>query len=322
MTQKEIAKLLNVSQPTVSMALQGSERISPSLREAVRNLAAHSGYRPNLAGQLLRQGRSNIIGAVFPSLTNGFYAELFQELQRRLSPHGYLLHLTQAETAEELAATALSLRQMQVAGVIAVGSAAAALLPLREEGIALVFYGGDIPLECGASQVLPDRFHAAAEVMDYLLKQGRRHIAFLGATYDIEPRFRAYRDAVAAGGLPEVVIRSLGRGASMESGCRMMDQLLREHPEIDAVFCHKDELAIGALRAAVKAGIRVPQQIALCGFDGIEAGEFTTPSLTSVEQPRREITASLVTELLASLADPKRCRFISIPCRLIVRESA
>ena len=322
MTQKEIAKLLNVSQPTVSMALKGSERISPSLREAVRNLAAHSGYRPNLAGQLLRQGRSNVIGAVFPSLTNGFYAELFQELQRRFLPHGYLLHLSQAESAEELAATADSLRRMQVAGVIAIGSAAGTLLPLRDEGIALVFYGGDTELDCGASQVLPDRYHAAAEVMNYLFKQGRRHIAFLGATYDIEPRFRAYREAVAAAGLPEVVIRSNGLGASMESGCRMMEQLLREHPEIDAVFCHKDELAIGALRAAVKAGIRLPEQIALCGFDGIEAGEFTTPPLTSVEQPRREITASLVAELLAVLADPKHCRFVSIPCRLIVRESA
>jgi len=322
MTQKEIAKQLNVSQPTVSMALKGSERISPSLREEVRKLAAHSGYHPNLAGQLLRQGRSNVIGAVFPSLTNGFFAELFQELQSRLLPHGYLLHLSQAESPEELAATAASLRQMQVAGVIAIGSAADALLPLRDEGIALVFYGGDSELGCGVSQILPDRYHAAAEVMDYLLKQGRRHIAFLGATYEAELRFRAYREAVAAAGLPETVIRSNGRGASMESGCRMMEQLLRERPEIDAVFCHNDELAIGALRAAVKAGIRVPEQIALCGFDGIEAGEFTTPPLTSVEQPRREITASLVSELLASLADPTHCRFVSIPCRLIARESA
>ena len=95
MTQKEIAKLLNVSQPTVSMALNGSERISRELRDAVRKLADRSGYRPNLAGQLLRQGRSNVVGAVFPSLTNNFFAELFQELQNQLIPHGYLLYLVQ-----------------------------------------------------------------------------------------------------------------------------------------------------------------------------------------------------------------------------------
>lgn len=322
MTQKEIAKLLNVSQPTVSMALKGAERISPSLREAVRKLAATSGYRPNLAGQLLRQGRSNIIGAVFPSLTNGFYAELFQELQRCLWPHGYLLQLLQAGSDQELAAAAISLRQMQVAGVIAIGSAAEALLPLRDEGIALVIYGGDTVLDCGISQVLPDRYQAAVEVMAYLIRQGRRHIAFLGAIHDIEPRFRAYLEAVNAAQIEEVVIRACDLGVTMESGSRMMDRLLLGHPRVDAVFCHNDELAIGAIRAAVKAGVRIPQTIALCGFDGIETGEFTTPSLTSVEQPRRDITAALVTELLAVLADPKHCRFISIPCRMIIRESA
>ena len=74
MTQKEIAKQLNISQATVSMALKGSERISPAVREAVRRLAADIGYRPNPAGQMLRLGRSNVIGAVFPSLTSSLTA--------------------------------------------------------------------------------------------------------------------------------------------------------------------------------------------------------------------------------------------------------
>ena len=93
MTQKDIALKLNVSQATVSMALKGSPRISQALRDSVRKLVDDCGYRPNLAGQLLRRGRSNIIGAVFPSLRHGFHAELFQELQRQLLPQGYLLYL-------------------------------------------------------------------------------------------------------------------------------------------------------------------------------------------------------------------------------------
>ena len=106
MTQKEIAKQLNISQATVSMALKGSERISPAVREAVQKLASDAGYRPNPAGQMLRLGRSNVIGAVFPSLTNSYYAELFQELQRGLEPHGYLLYFIPAETHPEAAAAA------------------------------------------------------------------------------------------------------------------------------------------------------------------------------------------------------------------------
>ena len=98
MTQKEIARKLNVSQATVSMALKGSARISQTLRDSVRKLADDSGYLPNLAGQLLRQGRCNVIGIVFPSLVNSFYAELYQELQRKLQPHGYLLYTSPAPT--------------------------------------------------------------------------------------------------------------------------------------------------------------------------------------------------------------------------------
>ena len=145
MTQKDIALKLNVSQATVSMALKGSPRISQALRDSVRKLVDDCGYRPNLAGQLLRRGRSNIIGAVFPSLRHGFHAELFQELQRQLLPQGYLLYLCCAESREELVSVAGYLKQLQVAGVVAIGSAAEVLLPLREAGIALVFYGGGSP---------------------------------------------------------------------------------------------------------------------------------------------------------------------------------
>ena len=98
MTQKEIARALNITQAAVSMALKGSERISPKLRESVRKLAEDAGYQPNLAGQMLRGGRTSLIGAVFPRLTNPFYAELFQEIQNQLRPRGFLLYFAPAET--------------------------------------------------------------------------------------------------------------------------------------------------------------------------------------------------------------------------------
>ena len=204
MTQKDIALKLNVSQATVSMALKGSPRISQALRDSVRKLVDDCGYRPNLAGQLLRRGRSNIIGAVFPSLRHGFHAELFQELQRQLLPQGYLLYLCCAESREELVSVAGYLKQLQVAGVVAIGSAAEVLLPLREAGIALVFYGGDAPLEAEVSQVLPDRRSAGMEMTRYLIGRGRRRIAFIGASNPDEPRFCGYRaaDRICHPGIP------------------------------------------------------------------------------------------------------------------------
>lgn len=322
MTQKEIAKQLNISQATVSMALKGSERISPAVREAVRRLAADIGYRPNPAGQMLRLGRSNVIGAVFPSLTNSYYAELFQELQCGLEPHGYLLHFIPAGSHAEAASAAASLQSMRVAGVVALGMFAEQLLPLRDDGIALVFYGGEQLISEQVSQVLPDRFGAGRELTDFLIRRGRKHIAFLGAQGKEEQRYRGYCAALAAAGMEARPMPVPPACDLLTAGYEGMRQLLLRHPDTDGVFAHNDDMAIGALRAAAEAGIQVPETLSLAGFDNITAGRYTSPALTSVEQPRGEIARLLVEELCAVLRDFHHARFVSVPCRLTIRESA
>ncbi len=322
MTQKEIAKQLNISQATVSMALKGSERISPTVREAVRKLAADTGYRPNPAGQMLRLGRSNVIGAVFPSLTNSYYAELFQELQRGLEPYGYLLYFIPAGSLPEATSAAASLRNMWVAGIVALGMFAEPLLPLREDGIALVFYGGDRQISEQVSQVLPDRFNAGRELTEFLIRRGRKHIAFLGAQETAEQRFRGYCAALAAAGLPERSVPVPPGSDLLSAGYEGMRQLLLRYPDTDGIFAHNDEIAIGALRAAAEAGIRVPEALSVAGFDNIIAGRYATPALTTVEQPRSEIARLLVQELCAVLHDFRHAGYLSVSCRLKIRESA
>lgn len=322
MTQKEIAKQLNISQATVSMALKGSERISPAVREAVRRLAADIGYRPNPAGQMLRLGRSNVIGAVFPSLTNSYYAELFQELQCGLEPHGYLLYFIPAGSHAEAASAAASLQSMRVAGVVALGMFAEQLLPLRDDGIALVFYGGEQLISEQVSQVLPDRFGAGRKLTDFLIRRGRKHIAFLGAQGKEEQRYRGYCAALAAAGMEARPMPVPPACDLLTAGYEGMRQLLLRHPDTDGVFAHNDDMAIGALRAAAEAGIQVPEALSLAGFDNITAGRYTSPALTSVEQPRGEIARLLVEELCAVLRDFHHARFVSVPCRLTIRESA
>lgn len=323
MTQKEIAKTLNITQAAVSMALKGSDRISPMLRESVRELAKHTGYRPNLAGQMLRRKRTNVIGAVFPRLTNLFYAELFQEIQKQLLPRGYMLYLATAETPEELRKTVENLRQMRVAGVIGLAYGGTELLPLKNDGIALVLYGGDSMLNAGVSQILPERYQAALELMRFLVARGRRRIAFLGSDFADEPRFRAYSDVLKESGLPPSLIplRDISPVNYMDAGFSATEAYLKTHPETDAIFAHNDELALAAKRAVAFAGYSIPQDIALAGFDNISTGAYLTPSLTTVEQPREKITDALISELFASLEDPEHHAFISIPCRLVIRES-
>lgn len=321
MTQKEIAGALNITQATVSMALRGSPRISPALREAVARLAADSGYQPNIAGQMLRKKRTNVIGAILPRLTNLFYAELFQEVQKRLLPHGYMLYFSPASNREERARAIATLRQMCVAGVIGSTSACRELLELRRTGTAVVLYGGNSRLD-GVSQVLPDREAGAEMLIRHLLERGRRRIAYFGGNSPECGRYRAYRKVLGEAGLPALNIPFDTDSALDPAGvsATLLDHLQR-HPGIDAIFTHNDELAVAARRAIDIAGYSVPDDIALAGFDNIPYGMYMIPPLTTVEQPRGEIAEALIAELFASLRDPSHHAFVSIPCRLVVRES-
>ena len=322
MNQKLIAEKLNISQATVSMALKGSPRISRALSETIRKLAEDSGYHPNLAGQLLRQGRSNVIGVILPSLVNKFYAELFQELQKLLTPRGYLLYFSQIQEKGGLEQLADYLKKLRVAGIIAIGNIAGELFPMCSRDTALVFYGGDKPLDLAASQILPDRFQAGLEMTRYLIARGRRRIAFLGVSSQEEQRFRGYCRALNEAGIPFRPELAVPGRDSLNSGYEMMRSVLAGSPDTDGVFAHNDEIAIGAMRAAGEAGYSIPGRLSLAGFDNIETGRYLHPALTTVDQPREAIAELLAEELLASMNDSARHRLVTVPCRLVIRESA
>ena len=322
MNQKLIAEKLNISQATVSMALKGSPRISRALSETIRKLAEDSGYHPNLAGQLLRQGRSNVIGVILPSLVNKFYAELFQELQKLLTPRGYLLYFSQIQEKGGLEQLADYLKKLRVAGIIAIGNIAGELFPMCSRDTALVFYGGDKPLDLAASQILPDRFQAGLEMTRYLIARGRRRIAFLGVSSQEEQRFRGYCRALNEAGIPFRPELAVPGRDSLNSGYEMMWSVLAGSPDTDGVFAHNDEIAIGAMRAAGEAGYSIPGRLSLAGFDNIETGRYLHPALTTVDQPREAIAELLAEELLASMNDSARHRLVTVPCRLVIRESA
>ena len=107
----------------------------------------------------------------------------------------------------------------------------------------------------------------------------------------------------------------------MDSAFDAVRHHLLEHPETDAIIAHHDELALVARRAILQTGRSIPQEVALTGFDNISIGRYVTPSLTTVEQPQKQIARSIIHELLESMKDPGHREFISIPCRLVIRES-
>ena len=134
----------------------------------------------------------------------------------------------------------------------------------------------------GVSQVLPDRYAAGREAVRHLLAAGRRRIAFLGMKNPQEPRCRAYLDVLAEAGLEPLTLRAGEDGDSPEAGCRLMRELLFSRPDTDAVFTHNDELAIGALRAALQLGRKVSEELAVFGGTKLPGARATSSSYSRV----------------------------------------
>lgn len=323
MTQAEIAKKLNLTQAAVSMALNHHPAISDATRRRVLELAGKCGYRPNLAGQMLRRKRTNIIGVILPMLTNSYFAELFMMLQDHLEKAGFVLHLSQVRNRAEFEAAVDSLRRINIGGLITMADAPEILRELKSSGLPMAVYGASYNID-GVCQVVPNHYAAGFEMTEYLISRGCRHLVFAGRRYKEEARCKGFEDACAKHGIAPEEIISLepGQTASPENGWKEMNKFFDSRRPCDAVFAHNDEFALGVIRAAREHGIRVPEDVLVTGFDNIPVAEYLSPSLTTVEQPKELIASSLAGELIKSISDPSYSGRVDIACRIVKRQSA
>ena len=323
MTQAEIAKKLNLTQAAVSMALNHHPAISDATRRRVLELAGKCGYRPNLAGQMLRRKRTNIIGAILPMLTNSYFAELFLLLQDHLEKAGFVLHLSQVRNRTEFESALDSLRRINIGGLITLAEAPELLLELKAAGLPMAVYGASHNIE-GVCQVAPNHYAAGFEMTEYLISRGCRHLVFAGRRHKEEARCKGFEDACAKHKIvPEEILDfDSGEMAAPENGWKMMSEFFSRKTPCDAVFAHNDEFALGVIRAAREHGIRVPDDLLVSGFDNISLSEYLSPSLTTVEQPKELIASSLAGELIKSIADSTYSGRVDIACRIVKRQSA
>ena len=323
MTQSEIAKKLNLTQAAVSMALNRHPAISEATRNRVLELAGKCGYRPNIAGQMLRRKRTNIIGVILPMLTNSYFAELFLLLQDHLEKAGFVLHLSQVRSTEEFMNALDSLRRINIGGLITLAENTDILMELKESGLPMALYGAghDLP---GICQVSPDHYAAGFEMTEYLISRNCRRILFAGRRFEQEARCAGFLAACSKHGITPEGIISLDpcEPATPEAGWSIMNKFLDSGNTCDAVFAHNDELALGVIRAAREHGICVPEDMLVSGFDNITLSEYLSPPLTTVEQPKEQIAKALAEELIKSIADNSYAGKVNIACRIVKRVSA
>ena len=325
MTQKEIAQQLNISQTTVSQALSGRGRMSEKLRATIQNLAAKEMYTPNIAGQLLRQGKSNLIGVIFNARFEEFYAELHAELLKMFQQRGYLLlTLYVNDNDDEIKKSFDTFAAYNVAGVITfAGFAKAKNFYQLANNLPLVLLEVNLEekntIASNALVVVSDFFAAGYEIGKHFIEVGCKNLAFLGDVNYSGARCKGFIQAALDCNLE---VNLAGKMVSSPNNAGVVvRELLTKNPHIDGIFCHNDICAIAVIQELQKQGKRVPQDIIVAGFDDIHMAEFITPSLTTIRRSFIDIANKAVELLMKKISDNNFQDWAFISFQLIKRSS-
>jgi LacI family repressor for deo operon, udp, cdd, tsx, nupC, and nupG len=295
---EDIARIAGVSVSTVSRALAGSPKVTGDTRARIEAAVRETGYVVNQVAQGLRLQRSRQLLVLLPTIANPFFAEVVQGIEEEAAAAGYgvLVGSTENDPARE-AALARQLLTGGVDGLVLLTGRIPAGLAEQAAAGQIVAVSETIP-GSRLPTVAIDNEAAAAAAVAHLLALGHRRIAHIGGPPGnvlTTQRARGWRKALAEGGIEESPVFG---DFTMASGEIAMAALLARTPRPSAVFCANDEMAIGAMKAARAAGLAVPRDLSLIGFDDISFAAFTDPPLTTIRQPRRELGRNAVAALL------------------------
>jgi DNA-binding LacI/PurR family transcriptional regulator len=330
-TMTDVARQAGVSTMTVSNVINGrTQRVSESTKQRVLTTIAELGYQVNLTARHLRMGRTDMVGLAVPELSSGYFAELGQRLADRFAQHGVRLVMerTGGEREAELDTLAASRVSRYDGFVLSVVSGDAADLESLSIATPVVLIG-ERAVPARFDHVLMDNVGGARQATAFLLASGARRIALLGGVSGTEHsmpelRTRGYREAHEAAGVPVDNALVLPSDFRAVDGYDTTFALLRGDVAFDAVFALTDSAAIGALRALVEAGVRVPEDVQVIGFDNLEAARFAVPSLTTVEPGNDEMAdaiCSLLIERIEHGGEPAPARVVMPEATLVQRDS-
>lgn len=326
----DVAQLAGVSPRTVSNVVNNYVHVKPETRARVEAAIKQLNYRPNLSARRLRQGRTNILGFAVPELSQPYFAELSELIERAARLHGYSVMARQ--TGGELAGEARALREFtshMVDGLIfSPMTMVADDLATTPPDVPTVLIGEQIPSSTWPALAIDNRA-AAREVTRHLIAQGRRRIATLGAYHTTAYRSSSLRiegfgEAMAEAGLPvDERLTFYTDEFSRRAGREGVARALTSGYGFDAIFCFTDLLAFGALRALADAGLSVPDDVAIASIDNLEEATYSVPSLTSIAPDKHAIATGAVTRLLDLIGgDEQHPSTQEVSYRLVVRESS
>ncbi|MFF7449747.1 MULTISPECIES: substrate-binding domain-containing protein [unclassified Streptomyces] len=327
-----VAARAGVGRTTVSRVINGSELVSEKARAAVLAAIAELNYVPNSVARGLVTSRTNSVALVIPESearlgSEPYFSAVIRGVSTALAETRTQLQLVLIRDQSERDQLTKSVAERRVDGVLLVSVHQHDPLPglLEEMGLPTVLAGRRSPDE-SLSHVHSDNTGGAAAAVDHLLARGRRTVATISGPLDMEvgrSRLQGWREALEKAGHRGTDRLVTSADFTEEGGAAAMRSLLERVPELDAVFVASDVMAAGALAELRRQGRRVPDDVAVVGFDDSIIARHTNPPLTTVRQPVEEIGAMIARILLEEINDPETPRRrVTLPTELVVRESS
>lgn len=335
-TIKDIARICGVGVSTVSRAINNHPDINPETKEMVMRVIKENNYIPNNSAQNLKRQDAKAIAVLVKGINNSFFSEMIKVLEEEIKEKNYSMVLQQVDFDEDEVDVALKLvKEKRLRGIIFLGG----YLVHSEEKLAqlhvpfILSTTGMVPKGYSRntySSVAVDDTKESYKLVDYLCKKGHKDIAIICARKTDASigklRLEGYKKALKDNGIPvrDEMILTMKQGIadySLENGYVVMKEFLEKKIPCSAVFAISDILAIGAGKAISEAGLRVPEDISLAGFDGVEIGKYVIPSLTTLKQPVDSIareTSRILFDIIAKKANHQHCVFDG---ELVIRES-
>ncbi|WPB59184.1 LacI family DNA-binding transcriptional regulator [Xylophilus sp. GOD-11R] len=326
-TLQHVAEKAGVSPITVSRALRGERAVTPELVERVRVAAEALGYVPDPAARALASSHSNHVAVLIPLLSNTLFVDLVENVQRTLRPAGFqtLIGITHYDPQEEEQLLREQLAH-RPAGLLVTGfeRSEATRQLIAASGLPCV-HTMETSAEAGVYCVGFSQHGAGHAITAHLLAGGARRIAFAGAQLDarVMQRAEGWRDCLRQAGCHDAALEFLvPQPSSLGLGAEMFQSIMATPNPPDAIFFCNDDLAQGALLAALRLGIAVPGRVAIAGFNDLPGSEQMVPPLTTLRTPRGEIghtAAQMLLQLMRGRPVADHC--VELPYQLVVRGS-
>lgn len=328
-TLSDVAQRVGVSAITVSRALRTPEKVAPRLRDDIARVIDELGYVPNQAARALASSRTNVIGVIIPSLTNNVFADVVIGMHAGVedTPFDIQLGNTRYSSLREESLLRVFLGQ-KPAGLIVTGvDQSPGGRAMLESAPCPVVQIMEVDTKAIDLMIGFSHFKAAAAATGHLIEEGYRRLGFIGARMDprTQRRFQGFCDTASRAGLfDESRVITTTIPSSVTLGAQLFADLIARAPDVDAVFCNNDDLALGVLFEAQRRRLDVPGELGICGFNDLEMMEAAEPPITSVRTFRHDMGRRAVEMLVGAIENgspPRSDRIVDLGYQVMRRRS-